>query len=230
MRRPTYANVAASLALVLSLTGTAVAAARIGSAEIRDNAVASRDIKNGDVRAIDLRDGSVTAAKLANGAVGADKLARGAVGASAVRDGSLTGAKIADGSIGRADLAPDAAPVQTIPFAQSHVAETANPPILPFGPLRLAFLCERLDPNRVLATASWETTVEGGTYVRTSTPSTLRVIQDFTTVSVDTVAAVGHYVSTYVVGGTHVRAEYALFDETGSSCRIEGVATLWTAS
>lgn len=77
LRRPrlSYADITATLALVIATsTGGAYAAATIGSAQIKDNAVKSRHIAAGSVRTPDLGDGAVTAAKVRNGAVPQAKL------------------------------------------------------------------------------------------------------------------------------------------------------------
>lgn len=77
LRRPrlSYADITATLALVIATsTGGAYAAATIGSAQIKDNAVKSRHIARGNVKTSDLRDGAVGAAKLRNGAVPQPKL------------------------------------------------------------------------------------------------------------------------------------------------------------
>jgi hypothetical protein len=64
--RVTYANLTSTLALVLALsTGGAYAAATIGAADIKDDAVKTRHIADGQVRKPDLRDGAVSRAKLA---------------------------------------------------------------------------------------------------------------------------------------------------------------------
>jgi hypothetical protein len=82
----TYANVAASLALILSLsTGVAYAA---------HEHIFSSDIVNGEVKRPDLAAGAVVTAKVGDGAITAEKLA----------PGSVTGAKVADDTIGGDDV------------------------------------------------------------------------------------------------------------------------------
>jgi hypothetical protein len=49
-----YANIVATLALVLAMSGTAYAAGKISGKQIAKNAIASKHIKNGSVRAVDL--------------------------------------------------------------------------------------------------------------------------------------------------------------------------------
>lgn len=52
-------NIPGGLALVVAISGTAYAAATIGSADIIDESVRSVDVKNGAISSSDLRDGSV---------------------------------------------------------------------------------------------------------------------------------------------------------------------------
>jgi hypothetical protein len=87
MRRPglTYANVMSTVAVLLALGGTSVAAATIGAAELRRGAVTTAK----------LRTGAVTSAKLRDRTIQRRDLATGAVDARVIRNGS----------IGRADLA-----------------------------------------------------------------------------------------------------------------------------
>jgi hypothetical protein len=65
----TYANVMATVAVFLALGGGAYAAARIGSAQIKDNSVASKDIKNNDIRSKDIRTGNVGSSDIKNNGV-----------------------------------------------------------------------------------------------------------------------------------------------------------------
>lgn len=66
-RRPSGALVAACLALLLSLGGTAAAAALISGAQIRDGSLTGADVGLGakGVRSVDLRDGSLELADIA---------------------------------------------------------------------------------------------------------------------------------------------------------------------
>lgn len=84
--RPGYANVVATLALFIALaTGGAYAASKIGSKDIRRNAVLSKHIKRAQVKTQDIGNGAVTAPKLADGAMLTTHFAR-------VRsDGALAG-------------------------------------------------------------------------------------------------------------------------------------------
>lgn len=80
-RRPSHATIVSVLALVVALaTGSAWAVARIGAADIQDDAVLSRHIRDGDVRAADV-------ATISNG-----------------NPNALSGADFADGSLTGADI------------------------------------------------------------------------------------------------------------------------------
>jgi hypothetical protein len=73
LARHLRANLIAYLALFVALSGTAWAASKIGSGDIRNDAILSRHIKNGQVASDDLGKGSVTGPKVANGSLtGAD--------------------------------------------------------------------------------------------------------------------------------------------------------------
>ncbi len=69
-RRPrfSYASVAATLALVLSLSGTAYALV-VTSADIQDNTIRSVDIRNGQVRTKDIGNGQVFSADIRDGSI-----------------------------------------------------------------------------------------------------------------------------------------------------------------
>ncbi|WP_372736743.1 hypothetical protein [Nocardioides sp.] len=85
-RRVKYADITATLALVIAMsTGGAFAANKIGSNQIAKNAVKSSHIKDGQVKTKDLKKNAVKSAQ--------------------VKDGSLKSADIADGSLGSSDLA-----------------------------------------------------------------------------------------------------------------------------
>ena len=62
--RPTYSSVAATLALVISLSGSAYAAGLVTSADIKDDTVQSRDVRDGALRGLDVQNGTLTLADL----------------------------------------------------------------------------------------------------------------------------------------------------------------------
>lgn len=90
MSRPrlTYANVMSTVAVLLALGGTSVAAATIGAAELRRGAVTTAKLRTGAVTGAKVRDRTLQRRDLATGAV----------------DGRV----VRNGSIGRADLAASA--------------------------------------------------------------------------------------------------------------------------
>ena len=63
-------NIVGYLALFVALSGTAWAASKIGSEDIKRKAVLSKHIKNKEVKTKDLANGAVTAGKLAAGLAG----------------------------------------------------------------------------------------------------------------------------------------------------------------
>jgi hypothetical protein len=77
--RPSPAMVVAICALIVALGGSAYAAGKIGSHQIKKNAVSTKKIK----------DGAVTGSKIANNAITGGKLAAGAVG-TVMRQGPTT--------------------------------------------------------------------------------------------------------------------------------------------
>jgi hypothetical protein len=82
LRRLTYANVIATLALFLALGGGAVWAAnhrsaKIGTGKLKPNAVTAGKIKANAVTTSKIRENAVTAAKIREGAVNFGKLAPG---------------------------------------------------------------------------------------------------------------------------------------------------------
>ena len=77
IRIPSPAIVIASLALLLSLTGTAVASVLITGAQIKNNTVGTLDLKNNDVRSADVRNNGLTSLDVMNGTLKAIDFAPG---------------------------------------------------------------------------------------------------------------------------------------------------------
>ena len=93
--RLTYANVVATLALVIAVAGgTAYAANTVFSADIVDG-----EVKTADVRNDTLSGGGLTAADLRNGSVGNTEIADGGVRSAEVQNEALTGADIAESTL-----------------------------------------------------------------------------------------------------------------------------------
>ena len=130
----TYANVVATLCLVLILSGGAAYAA---------NTVFSTDIVNGEVKSVDLANGAVSNAKLADGSVDSDTVAddslgsrdlrnNAAVQSPDVRNETLTGNDVANEALSGDDIENESldgrdvveSALGPVPFA--NVAQTAN--------------------------------------------------------------------------------------------------------
>jgi hypothetical protein len=75
-RRPSPAMLVALTAVVLSLTGGAIAAT-IGSSDIERNAVKSKHIANGKVKSKDIRDNTIKTGKVRNGTLLAEDFRAG---------------------------------------------------------------------------------------------------------------------------------------------------------
>lgn len=92
----TYANVTATLALVLSLSG--------GVAYANHLLVRSSDIVDGEVRRNDLHASSVNSAKVADGSITTTDLLDDSVRSADIRNGTVTGADLKNDSVTGADI------------------------------------------------------------------------------------------------------------------------------
>lgn len=88
-----YANVIATIALFVALSGIAVAAG------LPKNSVGTKQLKRGAVTTADLRRGAVTAGKIAPRAIVAGKLGANAVLPGNLGNGIITTNKLSDGSV-----------------------------------------------------------------------------------------------------------------------------------
>jgi hypothetical protein len=100
--QPTPAFVVAIIALVVSMSGTAVAVTALAP-----NSVKSRHIANGQVKTADLGSGSVRGAKVQDGSLTGADVADGSLAGADVTDASLTGADVTDESLAGADVQND---------------------------------------------------------------------------------------------------------------------------
>jgi hypothetical protein len=118
-RHLTYANVVATLALFLVISGGAAYAA----AKLDKNSVGTKQLKNGAVTTAKLKNGAVTTAKLKNGAVTGVKVAVSSLGTVP----SATNASHADSatSAGHADNATSAAHADSATQAE-NASNAAN--------------------------------------------------------------------------------------------------------
>src|SRR4051794_12472710 len=108
LRRPRYADVASTLALVLALGGTAYAAATVHTADIADSAVTNAKVANSSIGTGKLIDGSIAAADIGAGAVIDTKLGDGAVTNAKLGDGSVTNFKLGSGSVTHSKIGANA--------------------------------------------------------------------------------------------------------------------------
>jgi len=115
LQRPSHATVIAYLALFIALSGTAIAAKKIGSDGLRKAAVTSKKIADAAVTTPKLANDAVTGGKLDNGSVGenklaadavtAGKLAQNSVGTNKIRDEAVESGKIANGAVTEGKIA-----------------------------------------------------------------------------------------------------------------------------
>jgi hypothetical protein len=117
--RLSYANVIASIALFVALSGVAVAAGlpkhSVGPKQLKKGAVTAAAIKKGAVTSAKLGPKSVVAGKLGpnavgpgnigNGAVTTDKIVAGAVIASSIKNGVITTNKLTNNNVTTAKIA-----------------------------------------------------------------------------------------------------------------------------
>lgn len=108
IRLPSPAMGVALVALVVALSGTSYAVVRIGTKQIKNNAITSVKIRNGQVRSVDLARNSVVTAKILASAVTGLQIRDASVGNADLANDAVTGAKVRGGAIGNGDLAGDA--------------------------------------------------------------------------------------------------------------------------
>lgn len=152
-----YANVTATLALMIALGGTGYAAVSI----------TGRDIRNGTIRGADIANGTITSSKIRNRSIRGSDIAAGTISSTNVRDASLEGRDFKAGQLPGAVTGP-AGPPGANAMASVIVREARSPDLIAAG-----------DPATVaVACAAGEKAVTGGATspsnifdVRTSTPT-----------------------------------------------------------
>jgi hypothetical protein len=99
--RLSYANVVSSIALFVVLGGAAYATHthKIGTKDLRKNAVTTPKIKKNAVKAAKLSKDSVRTPKIRDGVVTTPKLTDGAVDSSKLGDGAVDSSKLADDGV-----------------------------------------------------------------------------------------------------------------------------------
>ena len=134
--RLTYANVTATLALVIAIgTGGAWAASKlpaksVGQFQLRPGAVTAQKIRKNAVTAPKIKAEAVKQGKIANGSITAAKLTQGSVSGSSLQSGAITNEKLAPEAVTGDEVqentltqVPSAAKAE---FATN--AESASPP------------------------------------------------------------------------------------------------------
>src|SRR3954451_21729451 len=99
-RRPRYADIVATVALVLAMSGTAYAVTQIDPDSVYTDA-----IQNSAVTAAKLHGNSVNGGKVVDGSLGSADIADESLTTSDIADGTVGSADIADGTVGSADIA-----------------------------------------------------------------------------------------------------------------------------
>jgi hypothetical protein len=96
--RPSPAMIVACVALLLALTGSAIAAG------VAKNSVRSAQIVDGTVRTLDLRDSAVSSTKVADDSLTAADLAPDSVGTSEIAENAVSSPEVAPDSLTAGDL------------------------------------------------------------------------------------------------------------------------------
>ncbi len=157
--RPSPAMVVALLALIVAAGGTAVAATKIGTNQLKNNAVTTKKIKKKAVTTNRLKAKAVTSGKIGPEAVKSGKIADSAVDGPKVADDSLNDSKISDyGVFGDSLTVVTATDGPTAAAAQAAAPEN---PLFSKGPLEIYAKCFRDTVG---------TTLYGEMYARTSEP------------------------------------------------------------
>jgi hypothetical protein len=98
--RPSPALVVSLIALFVALGGGAYAAKKIGSNQIKNNAISAKKLKNNAVTTKKLKNKSVGTNKLQDLSVNSDKLQDNAVGTDKIADVAVTNQKLKNKSVG----------------------------------------------------------------------------------------------------------------------------------
>jgi 2',3'-cyclic-nucleotide 2'-phosphodiesterase (5'-nucleotidase family) len=107
----TYANVMSSIAVFLILGGaSAWAAKKIGTNQLKANAVTTGKIKNEAVDVSKVKNGAVTNPKIADGSVTTAKIAEGQITTERIANDAVTGDKVKESSLSEVPSANSANP------------------------------------------------------------------------------------------------------------------------
>jgi hypothetical protein len=108
--RLSYANVTATLALIVALGGTAYAAATITGADVVDGSLTGADIKDASLHGVDVASDTISSANISDHTITHSDLATASVGSGKVIDDSLTGTDIDESTLGEVPSAGVANP------------------------------------------------------------------------------------------------------------------------
>ena len=109
IRIPSPAMIVATLALMVALSGTAVASSLITGAQIKNNTVSTLDITNGTVQSVDVKNNALTTDDVKNGTLKAADFAPGVLTSGAPGAPGQPGAPGAPGTPGLANVGRDGA-------------------------------------------------------------------------------------------------------------------------
>jgi hypothetical protein len=103
-----YSNVMSTIAVVVAIgTGSAYAAATIGSPEVIDESLTSVDVKNASLTGGDVADSSLTGADVLNGSLAGTDIKDSTIVSKEILNDSLTDADLAQGSVRGNEVADD---------------------------------------------------------------------------------------------------------------------------
>ena len=94
LRRPSPALVIAVVALFVGLGGGAYAAKKIGTNDLRNNAVTSNKIRNNSVTLRKIRNGAVNSSKIRGNSINTAKIRNNAVNSNKIKNGSVKGSDL----------------------------------------------------------------------------------------------------------------------------------------
>ncbi len=101
----TYANVMATIAVFLVVTGVGFAVAALPK-----KSIGPKQLKNGAVHSKQIHRNAINASKIRRGAVGRSDLANGAVGSGKISNNAVITKKLANGAVTRTKVDPGAIP------------------------------------------------------------------------------------------------------------------------
>jgi trimeric autotransporter adhesin len=163
-RRPHAALILAAIALVLAMSGAAVALPgknKVDKNDIRKNAVVSKAIKGGAVTNSKLSSNAVTSSKLADGAVTNTKLVDGVVTEAKLATGAVTRDRIKASAVTKQKLADQSVDATKLADGAVTDAKVAN---LQFTPVTLSN--GYVPKGAGFATPSFAIDVEGIVHLR----------------------------------------------------------------